>query len=79
MSSAFACQRGWASASLAWSPAFAAANDVGGDQDVQAELTRQLVAGRVTVERLDGVADVGLVLEQPADRGVGVRRVRRRG
>ncbi len=47
---------------------------VGSDQDVLAQLGGQLVPGRLAVERLDGVADVRLVLQQAAD---GRRRVRR--
>ncbi len=77
MSSAFRCQRAWASASLASSPAFAAQDDLGGDQDVKPELAGQLVAGRLAVERLDRVADVGLVAQQPPDGGLRVRSVGR--
>ena len=45
-------------------------DQVGGDQDVLPQLSGQLVAGSLAVERLDGVADVGLIREQPADRGL---------
>ena len=70
--SAFSIQRACASASLALSPAFAAADDVGGDQNVRAQLPGQLVTRRVPVEGLDGVTDVGLVLQEPPDRRVRV-------
>ena len=79
MSSAFAAQRACASASFGLVAGLGGGDDVGGDQDVLAQLPGQLVAGRLAVERLDGVADVGLVPEQPADRGVGVGRAGRRG
>ena len=45
---------------------------IGGDQDVRAQLTGQLVAGRLAIEGLDRVTDVGLVLKQPRDGRFGV-------
>jgi len=49
-------------------------DDVGRDQDVLAQELRHLVTRRLAVERLHGVADVVLVLEQPRDGGLGVGR-----
>ena len=54
-------------------------DQVGGDQDVVAQEPRQLVARRVPVERLDGVADVDLVLEKPPDGRARVRASRSSG
>ena len=39
---------------------------IGGRQDVLLEQTGELVPGCLTVERLDGVPDVDLVLQQPS-------------
>jgi hypothetical protein len=73
MSFALLRQRAWASVSFA---GLRRSDHVGGDQDVLAELRREGVPGRLAVERLDRVANVGLILEQSAD---GRRRVRRAG
>ena len=59
------------------SPAFAAAMMSAAIRMCSRSEPGQLVAGRLAVERLDRVADVGLVLEQPPDRRLRVGRVRR--
>jgi hypothetical protein len=51
-------------------------DQVGGDQDVRPQLPRQRTPGGGAVEGLDGIADVGLVAEQPSDGCVGVRGAR---
>jgi hypothetical protein len=54
-------------------------DQIGGDEDVLAELGGERVAGGLSVEGLDRVADLGLVAEQARDRRLGVRRARSRG
>src|SRR5262249_40093103 len=50
-------------------------DQIGGDQDVLAEELSELRADRLAVEGLDGIADVGLVAEQPRDGGARVGRI----
>ena len=52
-------------------------DQIGGDEDVLRSSPVSAFAGGLAVERLDRVADVGLVLQQPADRRLGVRATRR--
>ena len=55
---------------------FRGPDEIGGDEDVIAQQRRQLVGVRAAVERGDGVADVGLILEQALRRQLRVGRAR---
>ena len=72
ISSALAYQAVLASVTLVVVAGLGGGDEVAGDEDVVAQQGGECGAGFVAVEVGDGVADVGLVLQEPFGGGVGV-------